>query len=119
MNLINRRDLIKNCGVTAAELATGAAAPSANAVAVNELDYKDGATVRHWRRSRTMDGATAYRLDWNGLSFMWTGDGKPDQLTARYARSVDVFVIEMVVDNPFLWALKQGAPTESRRVHAR
>lgn len=111
MNLINRRDLIKNCGVTTAGLATGTAASSANAVAVNELDYKDGVTVRHWRRSH-MDGATAYRLDWNGLSFVWTGDGKPD-------RSVDVFVIEMVVDNPFLWALKQGAPTESRRVHAR
>lgn len=43
---------------------------------------KDGVTVRHWRRSHTVDGASAYRLDWNGLSFVWTGDGKPDQLTA-------------------------------------
>ena len=86
---------------------------------VTEFDYKDdgaicydknGVTVRHWRRSHTMDGASAYRLDWNGLSFVWTGDGKPDELTAKYAKGADVFVTEMVVDNPALWALKQGAP---------
>ena len=52
---------------------------------VTEFDYKDeggicyeknGVTVRHWQRSHTMDGASAYRLDWNGLSFVWTGDGQ-------------------------------------------
>jgi ribonuclease Z len=86
---------------------------------VTEFDYKDeggicydknGVTVRHWQRSHTMDGASAYRLDWNGLSFVWTGDGKPDELTAKYAKGADVFVSEMVVDNPALWSLKQGAP---------
>ncbi len=75
---------------------------------VTEFDYKDdggicydknGVTVRHWRRSHTMDGASAYRLDWNGLSFVWTGDGRPDQLTAKYAKGADVFVSEMAVDN--------------------
>ena len=86
---------------------------------VTEFDFKDdngicydknGVTVRHWRRSHTMDGASAYRLDWNGLSFVWTGDGKPDELTAKYAKGCDVLVSEMVVDNPALWSLKQGAP---------
>ena len=86
---------------------------------VTEFDFKDdggmcynknGVTVRHWRRSHTMDGASAYRLDWNGLSFVWTGDGKPDQLTAKYAKGCDVLVSEMVVDNPGLWSLKQGLP---------
>ena len=86
---------------------------------VTEFDFKDeggvcydknGVTVRHWMRSHTMDGASAYRLDWNGLSFVWTGDGKPDQLTAKYAKGADVFVSEMVVDNPALWGLKQGIP---------
>ena len=38
------------------------------------------------------------RLDWNGLSFVWTGDGKPDQLTIEYARGADVFVSEMACD---------------------
>ena len=69
---------------------------------------KDGVKVTHWRRSHGLDGASAYRLDWNGLSFVWTGDGKPDQLTAKYAKGVDVFVSEMAVDMVNLWALKQG-----------
>lgn len=88
---------------------------------VTEFDYKDdggvcyqknGVTVRHWRRSHTMDGASAYRLDWNGLSFVWTGDGKPDKLTEKYAKGADLFVSEMVVDNPALWGLKQGMPMD-------
>jgi ribonuclease Z len=57
-----------------------------------------------------MDGASAYRLDWNGLSFVWTGDGKPDQLTAKYAKGCDVFVTELAIDMVNLWALKQGVP---------
>ena len=69
---------------------------------------KDGVKVTHWRRSHAVDGASAYRLDWNGLSFVWTGDGKPDWLTAEYAKGVDVFVTEMAVDMVQLWALKQG-----------
>ena len=39
---------------------------------------KDGVKVTHWWRSHGVDGASAYRLDWSGLSFVWTGDGKPD-----------------------------------------
>jgi ribonuclease Z len=84
---------------------------------VTEFDFRDdggvvydqdGVRVTHWRRSHAVDGASAYRLDWNGLSFVWTGDGKPDWLTAEYAKGVDVFVTEMAVDMVQLWALKQG-----------
>ena len=88
-------------------------------IEVNEFDFrddggvcydKDGVKVTHWRRSHGVEGASAYRLDWNGLSFVWTGDGKPDQLTAKYAKGVDVFVTEMAIDMVNLWALKQGVP---------
>lgn len=86
-------------------------------IEVTEFDFrddgaicydKDGVKVTHWRRSHALDGASAYRLDWNGLSFVWTGDGKPDQLTAKYAKGADVFITEMAVDIVNLWALKQG-----------
>ena len=89
---------------------------------VTEFDYHDdggvcydadGVKVTHWRRSHAVDGASAYRLDWNGLSFVWTGDGKPDKLTAKYAEGCDVFVTEMAVDNVALWALKQGCRRSS------
>ena len=51
---------------------------------VNEFDFRDnngichdrvGVTVRHWRRSHNKDGASADRLNWNGLSFVWPISG--------------------------------------------
>ena len=65
---------------------------------------------RHWRRSHAKDGATAYRLDWNGLSFVWTGDGRPDDLTCKYAEGADVFVTEMELDTGGLIEKKYGLP---------
>ena len=90
-------------------------------VEVNEFDFrkeneicynKDGVTVRHWPRSHGKDGASAYRLDWNGLSFVWTGDGRPDELTVKYAQGVDVFVTEVQNDIGTLMSLKMGMPVE-------
>ena len=90
-------------------------------VEVNEFDFRkenevcydqDGVTVRHWPRSHGKDGASAYRLDWNGLSFVWTGDGRPDELTIKYAKGVDVFVTESQTDIGHLLALKLGSPVE-------
>ena len=88
-------------------------------IEVNEFDWKDengicydknGVTIRHWRRSHVKDGASAYRLDWNGLSFVWTGDGRPDELTAKYAKGVDVFVTEIQPDLARINQLKYGLP---------
>ncbi len=88
-------------------------------IEVNEFDWKDengicydknGVTVRHWRRSHVKDGASAYRLDWNGLSFVWTGDGRPDELTEKYAKNVDVFVTELQPDLALINQLKYGLP---------
>ena len=88
-------------------------------VEVNEFDWKDengicydknGVTVRHWRRSHAKDGATGYRLDWNGLSFVWTGDGRPDDLTVKYSKGVDVFVTELELDTGKLIEMKYGLP---------
>lgn len=88
---------------------------------VHEFDWReengicydqDGVVVRHWPRSHVKDGASAYRLDWEeaGLSFVWTGDGRPDVLTAKYAKGADVFVTEGMMDTPMLSAMKVGAP---------
>ena len=88
-------------------------------IEVNEFDWKDengicyeknGVTIRHWRRSHVKDGASAYRLDWNGLSFVWTGDGRPDDLTAKYAKGADVFVTEIQPDLARINLLKYGLP---------
>ncbi len=88
-------------------------------VEVNEFDFRDdngvcydndGVVIRHWRRSHVKDGASAYRLDWNGLSFVWTGDGRPDELSLELAKGVDVFVTEVQPDTANLQALKFGMP---------
>lgn len=92
-------------------------------IEVTEFDWKerngicydkDGVKVRHWPRSHVKDGASAYRLDWEeaGLSFVWTGDGRPDVLSAEYGKGADVFVSEGTIDNPALSALKIGCPPE-------
>ena len=46
------------------------------------------------------------------LSFVWTGDGRPDVLSAEYGKGADVFVSEGTIDTPFLSGLKVGAPAE-------
>lgn len=90
-------------------------------VDVNEFDYeddngicydKDGVVIRHWRRVHGKDGSSAYRLDWNGLSFVWTGDGRPDELTTKLSKGVDVFVTELQPDTLNLQQLKFGMPVE-------
>ena len=71
---------------------------------------KDGVKVRHWPRSHVKDGASAYRLDWEdaGLSFVWTGDGLPDELSAKFGKGADVFVSEGTIDTPSLSAEDAG-----------
>ncbi len=92
-------------------------------IEVTEFDWKeqngicydkDGVKVRHWPRSHVKDGASAYRLDWEdaGLSFVWTGDGRPDELSAKYGKGADVFVSEGTIDTPSLSALKVGTPAK-------
>jgi ribonuclease Z len=90
-------------------------------VDVTEFDWRDengvcydqdGVTVRHWPRSHVKDGASAYRLDWEegDLSFVWTGDGRPDEKTVEYSQDVDVFVTEGQLDLPAIMAMKWGTP---------
>lgn len=90
-------------------------------VEVNEFDWrkenencydKNGVQVKHWPRSHGKDGASAYRLEWNDLSFVWTGDGRPDELTAKYAKGADVFVTEVQNDLAALMQLKLGYPPD-------
>lgn len=73
-------------------------------IQVNEFDFRDnggvvyeknGVKIIHWQRSHAKDGATGYRLDWNGLSMVWTGDGRPSKLDIKYAKGCDLYITEM------------------------
>jgi ribonuclease Z len=88
-------------------------------IQVNEFDFRDnggvvydknGATVIHWQRSHAKDGASAYRLDWNGLCFVWTGDGRPSKLDEKYAKGCDVYVTELQQEVVEINSGVQGVP---------
>ena len=56
---------------------------------------KNGVKITHWRQSHVTDGASAYRLDWNGMCIAYTGDGRPNSLTAKYAKGCDLLITEI------------------------
>jgi ribonuclease BN (tRNA processing enzyme) len=88
-------------------------------IEANEFDFKDnggliydenGVKIIHWERSHAKDGASAYRLDWNGLCFVWTGDGRPSELDEKYAKGCDVYVTELQQEVVEINAGVQGVP---------
>jgi len=56
------------------------------------------------------DGASAYRLDWNGLSVVWTGDGRPNMLDVEYSEGADVYITETQTELMSISAGVQGVP---------
>lgn len=88
-------------------------------IEAHEFDFKDnggliydenGVKIIHWERSHAKDGASAYRLDWNGLCFVWTGDGRPSKLDEKYAKGCDVYVTELQQELVQIQAGVQGVP---------
>jgi ribonuclease BN (tRNA processing enzyme) len=88
-------------------------------IKVHEFDFrdnggvvyeKDGVKVTHWQRSHAKDGASAYRLEWNDLCFIWTGDGRPNKLDLEYAKDCDVFVTETQAELMSISSGVQGVP---------
>jgi len=88
-------------------------------IQVNEFDFRDnggvvydknGVKVIHWQRSHAKDGASGYRLDWNELCFVWTGDGRPSKLDAKYAKGCDVYVTEQQPELVEISSGVQGVP---------
>jgi ribonuclease Z len=56
-------------------------------------------------------GSIAYRLEWNGLSFTFHGDGSPSSFEAEQAQGVDVFMHECFLD-PVTFSKKANIPLE-------
>lgn len=54
-------------------------------------------TIRSFPAIHCIDGPVSYRLDWNGLSFVFLGDGKPSQFMVDNAQNVDLLIHEAFV----------------------
>ena len=74
---------------------------------VHPLDYRqvpgvayeaNGVTIRHWPALHIIDGAISYRLDWNGMSVVWSGDTLPSHYTVEHAKGVDLLIHETAPD---------------------
>jgi ribonuclease BN (tRNA processing enzyme) len=72
--------------------------------AVHEFDFmkeggvayeKNDVKIIHWPTSHTKDGAISYRLDWNGRSLCYTGDNRPNSLTIKHCKGVDILISEV------------------------
>ena len=70
-----------------------------NYLKVPGIAYRaNGVTISHWPALHIIDGAISYRLDWNGMSVVWSGDTQPNHYTVEHARNVDLLIHETAPD---------------------
>jgi ribonuclease Z len=64
----------------------------------NEIIYeKNGVIIRSFPAVHAFDGPVSFRLDWNGLSFVFSSDTFPNKWFNKYAKNADVVVHECFV----------------------
>ena len=73
---------------------------------VHEFDYKgeneiiyeeNGVVIRSFPAVHAFDGPVSFRLEWNGLSFVFSSDTFPNNWFNEYAKNADVVVHECFV----------------------
>ncbi len=87
----------------------------------HEFDYrkhqtvynKNGVKITAWPAIHVIDGPVSYRLEWNGLSFVFGGDTYPNRWFIQYAQNVDFSIHECFLPpaalaKVFGWGLRQG-----------
>jgi len=84
---------------------------------VNEIIYNEnGVIVRSIPAVHGLDGAVSFKLEWNGLSFVYGSDTIPNKWYIEHSKGVDVAVHECFLP-PTLLVTKQGfAPQEALNV---
>lgn len=72
-----------------------------------------GVTITHFQAIHCRKGSISYKLEWNGLSMIFSGDTKPNYSMVEQAKGVDVLIHEMVVPAD-VWAKKNlGIPVNT------
>jgi ribonuclease Z len=88
-------------------------------IVVEEFDYsqtqvvyeENGVTVTSFPAIHILDGPVSYRLDWNGMSFVYSGDTHPNKWFVENGQNADLLVHESFVTVPQL-VERQGFPEE-------
>lgn len=72
---------------------------------------KTGVKITHYPVIHCRQGSIGYKLEWNGLSMIYSSDTRPETHSIQQAvngrKGVDVFIHEMVVP-PEVWAMKNS-----------
>ena len=79
---------------------------------VHEFDYRkvqvvyeeNGVKITAFPAIHAIDGSVSYRLDWNGLSFVFSSDTYPNKWFAELAKDADLVVHECFIAVPDLVA---------------
>jgi len=76
-------------------------------------NQETGVTITHFPAIHTRQGSVSYKLTWNNMSVIFTGDTKPNQDVIEQAKGVDVLIHEMVMP-AYVWAAKNSGlpPTD-------
>ena len=82
---------------------TGLLPDAGGKVIAHEFDYKaenqvvyekNGVRILSWPAIHSLDGSVSYRLEWNGLVFVFGGDTRPNKWFIEYAKNADFAVHE-------------------------
>lgn len=84
----------------------GAFVASGQELIVHEFDYRvpgqvvyeeNGVKIRSFPAVHAFDGPVSFRLDWNGRSFVFSGDTYPNKWFLEYAQDADIVIHECFV----------------------
>jgi ribonuclease Z len=82
---------------------TGLLPDDGGKVTVHEFDFKganevvyeeNGVKITSWPAIHSLDGSVSYRLEWNGMSFVFGGDTRPNKWFIEYAKDADFAIHE-------------------------
>ncbi len=75
---------------------------------VDNLVYSNnGVRISHFPAVHDRDGAISFRLEWQGISMIFSGDSRPNYFMLKNAANLDVLVHELTL-SPEVWATKNS-----------
>jgi ribonuclease Z len=81
---------------------------------VNQVVYDhNGVEITAWPAIHSLDGSVSYRVEWNGLSFVFGGDTRPNKWFIEYAKGADFVIHECFLTPEGLaayndWGMRQA-----------
>ena len=80
---------------------------------IGNLVYNsNGVRITHFPAIHDRNGAISFRLEWQGIAMVFSGDSQPNTFMLNQATNLDVLIHEVTL-SPQVWAAKNGNLTPS------